>query len=134
MHMLTVRLDSSQPLTDQVVVGLRCAIAQREVRAGDSLPTVRQLAADLGINMNTVSRAYRVLETSGLVTTVRGRGTVVAAEVERPGADPDATRDALALSVRDALVDMRLAGLRRGEASALIEQKLEAIWQQEDER
>jgi DNA-binding transcriptional regulator YhcF (GntR family) len=130
--MLTIQLDSPVPLADQLVTGIRCAIALREVRAGDPLPTVRQLAGDLGINMNTVSRAYRVLEASGLVTTVRGRGSVVAAEQERPTADPAATRDALALALRSVLADLRLAGLQRGDASALIEQELDALWQEND--
>lgn len=131
--MLTVRLDSPVPLADQLVGGLRCAIARREVRAGDPLPTVRQLAADLGINMNTVSRAYRALEASGLVSTVRGRGTVVTAEQERASADPAATREALTQSLRGVLADLRLAGLQRGDASALIEQELAETWQEDEQ-
>jgi len=132
-HVLTIRLDSPVPLADQLVSGLRCAIAQRLVRSGDALPTVRQLAADLGINMNTVSRAYRALEASGLVSTVRGRGTVVAAEREHPAADPAAARKELAQSLRGVLADLRLAGLTRGDASALVEQELATIWQEEDQ-
>lgn len=130
--MLTVRLDSPVPLAEQLVSGIRCAIALREVRAGDPLPTVRQLAGDLGINMNTVSRAYRVLEASGLVTTVRGRGSMVAAEQERSAADPDASRDALTLVLRSVLADLRLSGLQKGDASALIEQEVDAFWQEND--
>lgn len=130
--MLTIRLDSPMPLADQLVSGLRCAIARREVRTGDALPTVRQLAADLGINMNTVSRAYRALEATGLVSTVRGRGTVVAAEQERGAADPAGARAALAQSLRNALADLRLAGLDRGDASALIEEELSQIWLEKD--
>jgi len=132
LRMLTIRLDSPVPLADQLVSGLRCAIARRQVRTGDPLPTVRQLAADLGINMNTVSRAYRALEASGLVSTVRGRGTVVAAEQERPTVDPAATRQVLAQSLRGVLADLRLAGLARGDASALVDQELSTIWQEDD--
>jgi len=129
--MLTIRLDSSQPIADQLVAGLRCAIARREVRAGDALPTVRQLAADLGINMNTVSRAYRVLEASGLVTTVRGRGTVVSADREHPPANAVEAHETLVRAARNVLADLRLAGLRRGDARSLIQQEFDVIWQVE---
>lgn len=44
---------------------------------GDQLPTVRGLAAQLGLNFNTVARAYRSLQAAGLVTTQRGRGTYI---------------------------------------------------------
>lgn len=123
--MLTVRLDSPVPLVDQLVAGLRGAIALADVVPGDSLPTVRQLAADLGINMNTVARAYRVLESQGLVTTVRGRGTVVSAHTERSG-----TRAAtdVAAGVAGALIDARLAGLDRAAAESLVAQALSALW------
>ena len=124
--MLTVRLDSAVPLTDQLVAGLRGAIARSEVAPGGRLPTVRQLAADLGIHMNTVARAYRTLEGQGLVTTVRGRGTVVAANTERPG--PRTEGAEVASRVAGALADARLAGLTRAKAERLIEDALDALW------
>ncbi len=126
--MLTIRLDAPTPLADQIVTGLRCAIASRELRPGDGLPTVRQLAADLGINMNTVSRAYRVLEASGLVSTVRGRGTVVTACHESGGQHAAAD---LGARVRAVLSDARLAGLDRSATEGLVRSEIETIWSEE---
>jgi len=63
---------------------------------------------------------------------VRGRGSVVAADQERSAADPDASRDSLTLALRSVLADLRLAGLQRGDASALIEQEVDALWQEND--
>jgi GntR family transcriptional regulator len=126
--MLTVRLDTPTPLTDQIVTGIRCGIASRELRPGDPLPTVRQLAADLGINMNTVSRAYRALEASGLVSTVRGRGTVVAACHDSGGQRAGSELD---LRVRAVLSDARLAGLDRSAAEHLVNEEIQAIWSKE---
>ncbi len=75
--MLTIRLDSPVPLAEQIRLGIRQAIAAAELAPGDPLPAVRQLANDLGVNFNTVARAYRELEQEGLVISRRGRGTVV---------------------------------------------------------
>ncbi len=63
-------------IIDQVLVG----IASGGLTPGDRLPTVRQLAIDLKVNPNTVSRAYRELEIREVVRTQRGTGTFVAAE------------------------------------------------------
>ncbi|MEW6278583.1 MAG: GntR family transcriptional regulator, partial [Candidatus Eremiobacterota bacterium] len=73
--MIRIQVDSTVPLVEQLQQELRRAIARGEVGPGDPLPPVRQLAADLGINWNTVARAYRALELEGLVSTARGRGT-----------------------------------------------------------
>lgn len=67
-------VDSSVPLEEQVREQIREAIARGEVVAGDPLPSVRQLAGDLGIHWNTVARAYRRLRDEGLLVVGRGRG------------------------------------------------------------
>ncbi len=52
-------------------------IARGELKTGDQLPTVRQLATDIRVNFNTVARAYRLLDEAGLISTQLGRGTYV---------------------------------------------------------
>jgi GntR family transcriptional regulator len=52
-------------------------IATGELQPGDQLPTVRQLAADLRINFNTVARAYRLLDEESIISTQHGRGTFI---------------------------------------------------------
>jgi len=126
--MLTVRLDSPVPLADQVRAGLRGAIARGELGPGDSLPPVRQLAGDLGINLNTVARAYRSLEAAGLVTTVRGRGTVVASNRESPRQPRARLQNSLRLRLRDLLADARLGGLDRQAVRTLLDSELGAFW------
>lgn len=68
---------SGVPFYRQVIDQVRSAIASSQIEAGDRLPTVRQLAVDLSINPNTVSRAYTELELTGLVETQMGSGTFV---------------------------------------------------------
>ena len=68
---------SDVPIYEQIAEELRKKIAEGQVAPGNQLPTVRQLALDLRVNFNTVSRAYRVLDEAGLISTQRGRGTYI---------------------------------------------------------
>lgn len=129
--MLTIQLDSNIPLTDQVRRGIRQAIASRELAPGDPLPTVRQLAVDLGINLNTVARAYRQLEAEGLVTAVRGRGTVVKSSRELFREPVETVRRRLADEIRNLLASARLAGLSKEQAQGLVSREAEAFWTEE---
>lgn len=72
-----------QPMYRQIVDQLRQLIAASRLRSGDALPSVRQLAADLGVNLNTVAIAYRELAEEGLVDIQHGRGARVAADTQR---------------------------------------------------
>ena len=65
------------PIYSQVKDQIRHLINTGELQPGDQLPTVRQLAADLRVNFNTVARAYRILDEAGIISTQQGRGTYV---------------------------------------------------------
>ncbi len=123
--MLTIDLASTLPLHDQIVRLLRHTVATGKLTPGDTLPAVRQLAADLGINFNTVARAYRALENLGLVRTARGRGTTVVAVVEGNQVAAAITAHE---ALRTALTDARLAGLSRDQVAALLEQETSLLW------
>ncbi|MCI8814589.1 MAG: GntR family transcriptional regulator [Lachnospiraceae bacterium] len=66
-------------LRNQIVIG----IATARIREGDVLPSVRQMAELIGINMHTVNKAYSVLRQEGLVTIDRRRGAVVTIDVDK---------------------------------------------------
>lgn len=123
--MLTIDPQATTPLGEQIERGLRRAIACGILAETQELPSVRQLAGDLGVNFNTVARAYRNLERDGLLQTRRGRGTRVSAlsELDRSRAFKRAVAH-----VRMALTDVRLAGLRRDDAKALLEEEFAAVW------
>jgi GntR family transcriptional regulator len=78
---IQVDLRSKTPAYLQILEHVRGLVASGALRPGDQLPTVRQLAADLRINFNTVARAYRLLDEAGVISTQQGRGTYV---VEAP--------------------------------------------------
>lgn len=83
---------SALPVYVQLREQVLRARASGTVQDGDQLPTVRQIAVHLGVNPNTVNRAYIELEREGVVTTARGRGTFVASRAERPNAELQTAR------------------------------------------
>ena len=66
-------------LRNQIIMGIAMSVIQE----GDALPSVRQLADDIGINMHTVNKAYTVLRQEGFVTIDRRRGAVIALDVDK---------------------------------------------------
>ena len=66
-------------LCNQIIIG----IATSRLREGDTLPSVRQMAEEIGINMHTVNKAYTVLKQEGYVKVDRRKGAVVAIDVDR---------------------------------------------------
>jgi len=129
--MIRIDLNAPAPLGEQIRAEIRDAIARGEVRPGESLPTVRQLAADLGVNRNTVARAYRLLEAEGLVTTIRGRGTVVRSARESPPIAKRSLNDRIGRAMRQVISDARLAGLTRAELEGLFGREAGAVWPEE---
>ena len=75
--MFQVDARSPTPLYAQLDRAIRAAIASGQIKQGDQLPTVRQMAVDLRINANTVAKVYAELERSGVLATQRGIGTFV---------------------------------------------------------
>lgn len=83
-------LHSGVPVYRQLIDQVRGAMAAGSLTAGDQLPTVRQLAVDLAINPNTVMRAYRELELTGMLETHQGTGTFISdKKLERKSAEHD---------------------------------------------
>jgi GntR family transcriptional regulator len=74
---ITIDLRSDVPIYIQIVEQVRRQVVDGGLKPGDQLPTVRALASDLRINFNTVSRAYRLLDEAGVISTQQGRGTYI---------------------------------------------------------
>jgi GntR family transcriptional regulator len=129
-RVLTVSLSSPIPLHDQIVAGLRDLIAAGTLTKGDELPPVRQLAADLGINLNTVARAYRELTDDGLLASVRGRGTVVIATVERASGPRAEERKRIEAGIAAAFNDAKIAGFSRDAVDGIVTRQIDRLWKQ----
>ena len=76
MH-ITIDIENSTPLFTQLIEQIKSAISKGYVKAGDSLPSIRQLANDLDLNSKTVAKAYRLLERDAVIVTKGYRGTFV---------------------------------------------------------
>jgi len=77
-----VHLDyrDARPIYVQIIDGLKEQISAGVMRPGDRLPSVRELAASLAINPNTIQRSYRQLEMEGWIVTVPGKGCFVCSD------------------------------------------------------
>lgn len=74
---IEINFTSHIPIYVQLIDQIKHQIATGELSPGDQLPTVRQLAADLRVNFNTIARAYRSLDEEGVISTQHGRGTFI---------------------------------------------------------
>jgi len=77
--MIEFKLDpkSGVPFYRQIIEQIRYGIATGKLKVGEQLPTVRSLAVDLKVNLNTVSKAYRELEIQNILETQQGTGTFI---------------------------------------------------------
>ena len=112
--MRSVKVDRGDPtpLHEQVAAEIRRAIAEGEAGPGDRLPPARDFAAVLGVNGNTVFRAFRLLRDEGLLEFRRGRGVTVAGTPER---------GAVTAKAKELIAFARRHGYRRDELIDLIE-------------
>ena len=74
---LSIDSESSVPIYIQIEDSIHSLIAAGQIQPGEQLPTIRELAADIRVNLNTVARAYFELDREGVISTQRGRGTFV---------------------------------------------------------
>ena len=76
--MFSINFKSRKPIYDQIYSNVLKQIAIGELLPGDKLPTVRLIASELGVNPNTASKAYQMLERDGYIYSVVGKGSFVA--------------------------------------------------------
>jgi len=119
---ITIDERDQRPLYRQVADEIKSLIAAGELSEGSSLPPVRQVAADLGVNLNTVAVAYRRLQQEGLIRVKHGAGAVVISRIAGQKADEE-----LQAQLRAALTELILAGLSRAEVSALVNETLNTL-------
>jgi GntR family transcriptional regulator len=77
MMNLEIDFRSGIPIYIQVIERIKERMASGHLKPGDQLPTVRSLALELRVNFNTIARAYRILDESGIISTQQGRGTYI---------------------------------------------------------
>ena len=89
----SIDFNSDEALYVQLCNQIIMCIANEQIREGDSLPSVRQLAEMVGINMHTVNKAYTVLRQEGYIKLDRRHGAVIALDVDKLRAMEELTQD-----------------------------------------
>ncbi len=122
----TLKVDdkSGVPVWVQIRNFIVFLIRSGQLRPGDTLPTVRQLAVELGVNYNTIHKVYQDLETDGLINSGRGRRSTIAdinsEELEMPPSPVDAIIEELARITKE-------SGLTRADVLSRVERALDSV-------
>lgn len=126
--MIEISFNEHIPIYIQITDQIKHMVATGELNPGDQLPTVRQMAADLRINFNTVARAYRQLDKAKIISTQHGRGTFILEP--NTSAESQALREEdLDALTRHFLTQAERLGFSPEDVKDVFEQKL-AIWEE----
>ncbi len=128
---IEINFRSGVPIYIQIMDQVKHLIAVGGLQPGDQLPTVRQMAADLRVNFNTIARAYRLLDEAGIISTQHGRGTFIL-EMESAEHGEKLRRQDLARLTRHYLTEADRLGYGPDEVRTIFEDKL-AMWIQAGE-
>jgi GntR family transcriptional regulator len=121
---LTLHENDKRPIYQQITDGIKALIAGGGLREGMTLPSVRQVAGDLGVNLNTVAVAYRQLQDEGFVTVRHGAGAVISSLSARP-----VERAELYKPLQTALTQLVLSGLTGREIVETVREQLAQLQQ-----
>ena len=127
---LHIEPESKAPIYIQVEEQIRSFIAAGQLRPGDQLPTIRELAADLRVNYNTIARVYLDLDRDGVISTQRGRGTFVAGVPDEQQM-ARMRQEKLKTIVRSALDEAHMLGYAPDEIATTFEDEL-AHWREKN--
>lgn len=124
--MIRLQEHSASPIYEQIVEQLKALVAKGAMKAGDRVPSVRELSSMLLINPNTVSKAYQELERQGVIQTIRGKGTFVSSnEAPRMAAE---RLEALQREIRRLAVEAKSLGLSEQQWEERIRMESRTLW------
>ncbi len=124
---LEIDFRSGIPIYIQVVERIKEMLATGRLKPGDQLPTVRALALELRVNFNTVARAYRILDESGVISTQQGRGTYIL-EMPPPEMIENIRQEAVEDLTQRYLADAARLGVSPEELTKILQDQA-ATWQ-----
>jgi GntR family transcriptional regulator len=121
---LQVDLRSGLPIYLQIIEQIKEQIGAETLKPGEQLPTVRALAQELRVNFNTVARAYRMLDESGIISTQQGRGTYIT-EKPPPELADKLKEEALAVLARRYIREALRLGFSADEMQSFLQRQIE---------
>src|ERR1700747_311294 len=123
---ITVDETDRRPIHGQTADEIQGVIAGGNLHEGMTLPPVRQVAADLGVNLNTIAAAYRELQKEGLLRVRHGSGALVSARSIVQQSDAE-----LRKALRGALTHLALAGLPRSDITQIVNEEIRELFKRE---
>jgi GntR family transcriptional regulator len=121
---IQIDFESGVPIYTQLVDRIKQMVAGGQLQPGQQLPTIRQLAADLRVNYNTVGRAYLILDQAGIISTQQGRGTYITTRLDEEQVQR-LWRDKLRGMIGQAIHDALALGYSRQEIERIVEEQLD---------
>jgi len=109
------------PIYQQLVNGVKKAVARGILAPGDKLPSVRELAGRIAINPNTIAKAYQEMEREGIIETLRGRGSFIA-EVQARSIDREEKKRRMREMLEKVLVEAYYMQMEEEEVLAMVEE------------
>jgi GntR family transcriptional regulator len=123
---LKIDPDSSVPIYVQIEDSIHSFIAAGQLQPGEQLPTIRELAADIRVNLNTVARAYFELDREGVISTQRGKGTFVTGVLDKDQIERKRQR-LLHSIIENALGEARSLGYSPAEIKKAFQEEMK-VW------
>jgi len=123
---ITIDEMDARPIYRQVADEIKALIARGALSEGMALPPVRQVADDLGVNLNTIAAAYRELQKEGLLKVRHGSGAVVSSRRLPQQSDAD-----LRKGLRASLAHLALAGLPKSEIVEIVNEEIRDLYRRE---
>jgi len=121
--LISVNYRDPRPIYEQLKDKLRRLILSGAIAEGEQLPSLRELAAELMINPNTIMRAYRELESEGYVYTVQGKGSFAGTLTQVD----DSRKSALRKTFTDSARELLRLGMRPDELHEILKQEVEIL-------
>ncbi len=123
---LEIDFASDQPIYEQIRRGIIKSLSQNDLEFGETLPSVRQLASDIGVNLHTVNKAYKMLEEDGIIVMDRRFGSKIVDKT------PDISESQKRKVKEELDFIIALAKVKNIEKSDL-DRLIENIWEGKDE-
>lgn len=122
-----IRIDSrsSTPIYEQIIIGIKELILKNAIKAGDKLPSVRELSNILTINPNTVSKAYTELEKQNIVETIKGKGTFISSNYGKMVSEEKISK--LILDFKKLILEANYLGLEENDLILLLDEGFKKI-------
>ena len=132
---LTLHLDfhSGLPIYTQIVDQIQSQLANKIIKPGDQLPTVRALAQELRVNFNTVARAYRMLDEARIISTQQGRGTYIT-EIPPPDISEKLRNESLTALTQRFISEAFRLGFSEREVSQMVRDSLKFMLSRKEEK